>query len=386
MRRIKYLLIPVFLVLGVLIGYWVCNNLTKIPFVRSNKEISQKLGVHGMEMIGFLPYWLVNDTKNDYSKYLTNLTYFGLGVSGDGSIVKASEPGFAKLDKSDLNTKLVSARKKGMTTSLLLYAADDMAIDELIKNPEESAKKLVDEVIPIMKQYGYTDLDVDLETLRVATKDEQTAFTKFLKIVSQNIKNAGYTVTICLPVSAFSYDTIISPTQIQPLVDRVVIMTYDFFYRGSLYSGPNAPLDEIDKVINSALKTFKSEQIILGMPLYSYTWETLKNEDGATIVPSSGETLTQKKLAELLSGDKDYKTEINKTTGETFLYYKDSETSSYHVTYYPSDESVKEKIELVKKYNLGGMAFWALGYENDSYLDQFKELKKYYWQEKLQFF
>jgi len=337
-------------------------------------------------MIGFLPYWLMSTSEDDYSDYLTNLTYFGLAVDGDGSIYKTEEPGYAKIDSSDLEAKLTTAKEDGMETSLLLYAADDTAIDELIENPESAAENLVSEIIPIMKEYGYTDLDVDLETLRVATKEEQLAFTSFLNIVSREIKKEGYSLTICLPVAAFSYDTIISPIQIQSLVDKVVIMTYDFFYRGTNYAGPNAPLNEIEPLIDSVLVTFKSEQIILGMPLYGYTWETLKSEDGAAIIPSSGETLTQKELVDLLADCSDCKTETNSETGETFLYYEDEDTGSYHVTYYPSEEGVAEKIDLIKNHNLGGMAFWALGYENETYLNQFKELKNYYWQDDLKSF
>ena len=383
--KLKYLLVLLVLVVSLFGSYYFTNHLTTIFCFRENKTLAKNFGVHKTNVIGFLPYWLINNASADYSKNLTNLTYFGLAVSGDGTILKKSnsetEPGWAKFDSSDLKTKLTTAKKRGLETSLLLYAADSTSIDEMIKNPETAGKNLATEIIPLMKNNKYTDLDIDLETLRVAKPDEQIAFTKFLKIVSETIKENNFTLTICLPVGAFSYDTIISPIQIQPLVDRVVIMTYDYFYRGSVYAGPNAPLDEVESVMKSALTTFKSEQIVLGIPLYGYTWETLTDTPGTAIIPSSGETFTQKELVKLLTDCSECKTVKNDKTTETTVSYLDKDTGSYHMTYYSDSNNFKEKIALVKKYNLGGVAFWALGYEPENYLSPFKSLKNYYWQD-----
>jgi spore germination protein YaaH len=88
----------------------------------------------------------------------------------------------------------------------------------------------------------------------------------------------------------------------------------------------------------------------------------------------------------LLSGCLDCQTTTNDKTAETTVSYADKETGSYHLTYYSDENSFKEKMALVKKYNLGGVAFWALGYESENYLSPFKSLKKYSWQDELKLF
>lgn len=389
MFKIKWLLIPLAFLVTFTLSFYLSENISLLPQFKNNRSLDQKFGLHFTSVIGFLPYWLLDDASADYSPYLTNLTYFGLAVSGDGSIYKKStsnetEPGYLNFSTTKLNNYLNSARQKSLETSLLLYAATDTSIDELIKDPQTSANKLVSEVLPLMIENHYTDLDIDLETLRVATPDEQKAFTQFLNIISQNLKAKNFTLTICLPVSAFSYDTIISPLQIQSLVDRVVIMTYDYFYRASSRTGPNAPLNEVESVVNSALKTFKSEQIILGIPLYGYQWETLKNTPSSAIIPSSGQTFTQKELSKLLTSNcslcqfiKDSK------SSETAVIYPDADTGTYFQTFFPDENSFSQKISLVKQYNLGGVAFWALGYESEKYLSPFSALKSYSWQTKV---
>lgn len=377
MTKIKSLSLILFLVFGYFLGQTIIKQ---AAFFTKNKQVLKALGIHQTETIGFLPYWLVATAQSDYSSYLSNISYFGLAVDGDGTIYQKSEPGYQKLTDATLNQKLTLARQKGLTTSLVLYAADTTAIDEIITHPDLAAKNLLAAVLPIMQQYHYTDLNIDLETLRVATPAEQQAFTQFLTLVSQNIKtNDGYTLTICLPVPAFSYDTIISPQQIQPLVDRVVVMTYDYYYRGSAITGPTAPYDEVKSALNSALATFRSSQIILGLPLYSYTWETLKNIPGSPIIPGSGQTLTAIQSQELLANCSNCQSTANPQTLETAVVYPDEASGSFHQTSIPSDTNFAAKIDLVKTYNLAGVAFWALGYEPINYLSPFSSLKSYSW-------
>lgn len=381
MEKLRWLLLPLVFIVSFLSSYYLSPL-----FIPQEAESIEMTKAHHIDIIGFLPYWLLDTANDDYSPYLTNISYFGLAVDGDGSIYKKSEaqesePGYYKFISSDLNQRLSQARDRGLETSLLIYAADNDAIDEMILHPTESAENLISELIPMMKEYGYNDLNVDLETLRLATVEEQQAFTQFLKIVSERVKDENFTLTICLPVMAFSYDTIIDPISIQPLVDKIVIMTYDYFYRGSFYTGPNAPVDEVESALQSVLASFESTQVILGIPLYSYQWETLSDATGSATIPDSGVTLSQIKLTKLLVDCPDCQYQTDEKTSETAVIYPDLETGSYFQTYMPDESYYSKKIELVKKYHLAGVAFWALGYENEANLIPFIELKNYSWQE-----
>ncbi len=57
------------------------------------KNVSSKVGIQHREVIGFLPYWLIDKADKDYSPYITTLTYFGLTVGPDGAIQKYIKPG-----------------------------------------------------------------------------------------------------------------------------------------------------------------------------------------------------------------------------------------------------------------------------------------------------
>jgi len=50
------------------------------------------------------------------------------------------------------------------------------------------------------------------------------------------------------------------------------------------------------------------------------------------------------------------------------MIYKDEKTNTYHQVYYPNQQSTQSKVDLAKEMKLGGIAVWALGYEDPSIL------------------
>jgi spore germination protein YaaH len=50
------------------------------------------------------------------------------------------------------------------------------------------------------------------------------------------------------------------------------------------------------------------------------------------------------------------------------VVFKDENSDAFHQIFYPNKQAMQAKIELAKKYGLGGMAIWAIGYEDSSVL------------------
>ena len=80
------------IILGVLLGIFL-GVLVIINFLvlKNNSSIINPLSPKKI-VIGFLPYWLLNTAKSDYSKYITTLSYFGLRVDQNGNIQKLLNP------------------------------------------------------------------------------------------------------------------------------------------------------------------------------------------------------------------------------------------------------------------------------------------------------
>jgi len=60
---------------------------------------------------------------------------------------------------------------------------------------------------------------------------------------------------------------------------------------------------------------------------------------------------------------------------ESYLIYHNQATNTYHQIFYPDEGAMAAKVELAKKYNIGGVALWALGYEGKTILNPLIEYK-----------
>jgi hypothetical protein len=99
------------------------------------------------QVIGFLPYWLIDKADKDYSPYLTTLAYFGLTIKPDGSIQQFTNPGESEPGWYALNSGKFDP-PKDIHTSLVVFNGDPQSIDELIANPVAHAANLVEQDPP----------------------------------------------------------------------------------------------------------------------------------------------------------------------------------------------------------------------------------------------
>ena len=341
-------------------------------------------------VLGFLPYWLAVEDEKDYSPYINSVAYFGLTIGSDGSIQKLTsptetEPGWLALGLKKIQKILNNATTHNMTKSLVVFSGNQESIEELMGNPEIHAKKLVSELSPLITKYGFGDLNLDIESFSHASESARLSFTKFTKTVRSELQKKHKSVTLSIDVSptALIKPYLINVSKVAPYVDKVIFMTYDFHYQGSYVTGAVSPVEgvpdtaefDVETSIKEALKVLPKEKVILGVPLYGYQWETLTDSPNSAVVPGSGITASNKRVEEILKKCATCEAKFDPVSKESYLIYKDQETDTYIQIFYPDKKAIEEKIKLMKKYNIGGIALWALGYEGEDILDPLKELK-----------
>lgn len=337
-------------------------------------------------VIGFLPYWLIDKADTDYSPYLTTLAYFGLTIEPDGSIQQFTNPGESEPGWYALNSGKFDP-PKDIHTSLVVFNGDPQSIDELIADPISHAANLVEQVAPIMERYGFTDLNIDIESVVPASESAQMRFTSFIREVKRNLTSQGgkpKTITIDASPTDLIKPRLISLQDIEPYVDFVVLMTYDYHYSGSFVTGPVAPLggagiyNEFDTQtgIEKALAVLPPHKVILGVPLYGYEWETITAHPRSAVLPGSGIVASNRRVEEFLSQCATCSARIEDHSAESYLIYKDQETNVYHQIFYPDERSTQVKVDAAKQYNLAGLALWAIGYEGDTILSPIKPYLK----------
>ncbi|CAN5147364.1 hypothetical protein BH11PAT1_BH11PAT1_5620 [soil metagenome] len=375
------------LVIGLGIGYFFfflrnTDSITKplVPFLENT--FSKK------QIIGFLPYWLLSKGRDDYSPYINTLTYFGLTVDIDGKILthtnqQESEPGWYALESGKADVLLQKARENKQTLSLLVFAGNEASISALMEDPIPHAQNLVADITPLMKRYNFTDLNLDIESVKSASDEARIHFTQFVKEVKKGMdKNKLETLTIDITSDSLVKKRLINLPEIADFIDIVVIMAYDYHYSGSLVTGPVAPLfgagteSEYDTqaAVQTAVQYIPAKKIVLGIPNYGYEWETLRDTQRAATIPSSGLTASTQRIENLKKTCASCSARIDETAKESSLSYKDT-TGSFHQLFYPDASSTTAKIDFARNEKLGGIAVWALGYEDTTILNPLSEYK-----------
>jgi len=341
------------------------------------------------QIIGFLPYWLLNKAKTNYAGDITTLTYFALTVGPDGHIVKLAspqqeEPGWYALNSGKLNPFFANARENNIKLSLAIESGDAQAINKMVDKPVQSANNLIADSLPLMKKYHFQDLNLDIEDYAYASQKEQTNFTQFIKTIKQQLRNkklGALTIEIN-PNDAITLN-LINIKAIAPYVDNIVVMAYDYHSPSSLVTGAIAPqtgagIDasyDVTTTIEKTLQLAPSGKVILGVPLYGYEWETLSNAIHSAVIPGTAETASNSRMQSFLSSCATCNVFFDNEAQEAYVTYKDQTSGAYHQIFFPTQQSVQSKIALAKKEQLGGIGLWALGYEGSDMLTPLSRYK-----------
>lgn len=383
----KILIIWAGIITGVFLGYFLVTKTGVLNIGNKNTTIHDVIAPSKKIVLGFLPFWLIDKAQADYSNYINELSYFNLTIDSDGTIQKftnpgESDPGWHSLYSGKIDSYLNSAKNSGVKLSLTIFSGNDEKINSFLNNPQESAKNLTNEIAPIMSQYGFSDLNLDIEKVADASPSARIKYASFVQGVRNNLP-AEISLTVDIPPIAFVKDTNLSdPVALGKIADYVVLMDYDFHNQGSLVTGPVSPetgagiVSEFDTVsaVQAALTTVPAQKIILAIPLYGYSWETINPWPRSATIPASALTLSSRSVDELLTKCATCSAEFDTTDGENHLIYKDAETGTFHQVFYPDKNSTQIKVDFANSQNLAGIALWALGYEDASLLQPLRGL------------
>lgn len=392
---IKNFLIIVFgLVSGIFMGFLLITYLPRVilnpiqnlpaPALPAGKATPQT-----KEVFGFLPYWFLDKARVDYSGFISTLNYFSLSIDRDGTILKSTnpielEPGYYALTSGKVDPFLASAKSKNIKLSLTVFNGDQESINNLISDPFVHAYNLVNDIAPVMDKYGFSDLNLDIESIGVASPAAQLNYQQFVSEVSRQIatRNLKYTLSMdIIPVDFIRNDHLSVPANIVKFLDKIILMAYDFHSPSSYVTGPVAPLYGAGSVaefdtqvaIDAALRLTTADKLLLGVPFYGYSWETIDNFERAAVVPSSAVIESSKDVEDLLANCATCSASFDQTSQEHYIVYKNNDTGTYQQIFYPDVTSIQSKINFLEGNKLGGLAIWALGYEGNTILNPIQD-------------
>ena len=136
-------------------------------------------------------------------------------------------------------------------------------------------------------------------------------------------------------------------------------MGYDEHYAGSSEAGSVASIDFVEDGIERTVEQVPANKVINAIPFYTRIWETAGGKLSSQAVDMS--------VAEEYVRDHNIAVEWDEETCQNYGEY--TEGGSLFQIWLEDASSIEVKLNIMEKYQIGGVASWRLGYEKSEIWD-----------------
>ena len=240
-----------------------------------------------------------------------------------------------------------------------------MDVTSEIMNHYDNRQALIEKIVEGCMEYNLDGINIDFENMK---KEDIDLFSRFIIELEPRLKEIGavLSVDVTAPDGSDTWSLCFDRTVLGDVADYLIFMAYDQYGASSDQSGTTAGYNWVELNIKKFLETYEveSEKLVLAIPLYARLWTVDSNgtADGRTAIPMN-------QIDDTIPSDAERKwdDELKQNYVE---YTEDGETKKMWIE---DIDSLKEKVSLIKEYNLGGVASWELGMETEDVWGMLKE-------------
>lgn len=322
------------------------------------------------QVSAWMPSWDVEEAMEsleDNKETINTLSPFWYHVNENGELeaVKNSEDEAVVEFAEDNDIPLIPTISNSFDGQKITGFLNDEA------RREAHVETIVDKVI----EMDYDGIDIDYEGL---LKEDEDVFSAFIKELSEALHDEDKLFTIAVMPKSEPMMPIFGERgqdweELAKYVDEFRIMTYDYGWSGSV-PRPVAPHYWVEEVVKYAVDHVPAEKIRLGVPFYAYAWSDNGEEGGKEFFSYTYETI----LDILDKYDVDVQYDPRERTNRLFYVSEneDRDVPAPYEIWFENHVSLEPKLDLVQKYNLGGIAIWRLGKEDPKNWDLIEEKLK----------
>ena len=212
---------------------------------------------------------------------------------------------------------------------------------------------VIEQLLSIAESTGMDGINIDIETIEERTAPQYLQFLRELSVAG-HAKGLVISSDTYMPI----YTSYYNRGEQARTVDYIVLMGYDEHTVGSDEAGSVASLPFVEQGITDSLSEVPAEQLINGIPFYTRGWTTVYGEER----PQS-EALGMNAAdswAEAHGISLHWDSDIGQNVGSS-----DSESERYDI-WMEDEKSIEEKMKLIERYDLAGVACWRLGLERNA--------------------
>lgn len=279
---------------------------------------------------------------------LTYMSPFAYKVKEDATLEPFNDDAILDAAKSKQVTPLMS-----ITNFTATETGSNVA--HIILSNKDLREKTIENVLKVMDAKGYKGLNIDFENVLPADREN---YNTFLQLAVDRLHPKGYFVSTALaPKTSADQGGLLYEAHDYPahgrIADFVILMTYEWGYR---LGPPQAisPIDEIKKVVEYALSVIPANKIFLGFQIYARDWKIphVAGQEAETFSPQEAIQRAAKYGATIY---------FDETAQSPYYRYAD-EDGQQHEVWFEDARSAQAKFDLIKKFNLRGVSYWALGF------------------------
>lgn len=345
------------------------------------------------EVIGFLPYWRMDDVK--YLRYdlVSEVIYFSLTADKDGQFVKVvnneTDPGWRWWNSQKVKDLIARVQISGGKFSLTVAMQKNKTLDKFLID-KAAQQTLINNLVNEVKSKHLDGINIDFEYDGTPEPILREKFVEFNQNLVTTFRQQSPKTVLSIDFFPLSIrkPRLFDIPKLAPLFDRVIIMSYDFYASNSDTAGPIAPMNgfaegkylfDIITAFSDYLQYIPKEKLILGVPYYGYDWPV---EEGPTIQSKTLEKNDGNGYPEVISYGraktfnqlKPEQCQWEVLAQETWCWYEDEETGVDRQVWVSDNKSVETKFNFAKAQDLAGVAIWTLGYDKE-YPDLWEMIK-----------
>lgn len=330
-----------------IIGYVKSKDLTNETIVRT--EVTNIPQIEGKVNMVWEPFYTDIDTNYIEDLNVFSPMMFELEELGKGNIIEnvsSNKLDYINWAKSN-NYKvwaMVTNHSMIETTSEILNSYD-------LRN------RTINNILELAQKYDVDGINLDFEHMYEEDKD---MFTQFVVELYPRLKELGMvlSVDVTAPDGGANWSMCYDRNAIADNSDYIVFMAYDQYGTSSTKAGTTAGLDWMRVSLNKFLKTEEIEpnKIILGLPFFTRLWT--EYSDGSI----KSTAIYMRSITNAIPASAyENKTWLD-DVAQYYVEYTEGNTTKK--MWIEDERSLTAKLNLVVENNLGGVAFWAKGYEN----------------------
>lgn len=214
---------------------------------------------------------------------------------------------------------------------------------------------LIRNLIAAAQEFDLDGINVDLENISL---DAGESYIQFIRELSVPCRKYGIVLSVDNFVPMAHTDHYDRAEQ-GVVADYVIVMGYDEHYGGSDEAGSVASINFVENGIKNTVAEVPANKVINALPFYTRAWET----KGTSVSSQAlGMALAQEYVA-----NHDIAVRWDETTCQNYGEFQSGE--GFCQIWLEDADSIRVKLNIMEKYEIGGVAAWRLGYETPDVWD-----------------